>query len=100
MRIEFNDYKISAQELAQMFVDSGSDEQAEFINQIGKEFKKARERWGKAGSAAEMQCCYLSDDIDQDGKDFIYCLANYLKMRGLGDKRYNEYYDGKDLDIG
>lgn len=26
MRIEFNDYKISAQELAQMFVDSGSDE--------------------------------------------------------------------------
>ena len=99
MKIIRNDIEVLASELAKIFVDSGDDEQAEFINLIGKEFKQAKKRW-KSGlfTSAEMQCCYLSNHINQDGKDFIYCLANFLRLKGQGDQRYREHYIGNSLD--
>jgi hypothetical protein len=68
---------ITPQQLAAAFVNGGSDEQAEFFNLIGKCFKEAE-------FDAELQCCYIADDINKDGKDFLFTLSNFLKARGIG----------------
>lgn len=70
------DIELSTDKLAEMFINSGSDEQAEFINLIGAHFKKA-------DFNAEIQCSYLVDDINKDGKDFIFTLANFLKVQKI-----------------
>jgi len=67
---------ISSDELAKVFVHMGSDEQADFFNSIGKHFKSV-------GWDAEMQVCYISDDINKDGKDFIFTLANFIRAKGI-----------------
>ena len=79
------DIKLTADQLAEVFVHSGSDEQAKFINLIGEHFKKSE-------FPAELQCCYMVDDINKSGKDFIYTLANFLKVQKFSDK--SKHYDG------
>lgn len=99
MEINYGRTIITAEYLARMFVNAGDDEQSEFLNLVGKEFKQAKKRWEKGPlTAAEMQCCFLSEYINQDGKDFIYCLANFLRLAGQGDQRYSEFYHGNSLD--
>ena len=71
--------KITPEQLAEVFISWGDDEQAEFINLIGQSFKKA-------DFDAELQCCYMSDRITKHGKDFIYTLANFLKVQKFTDK--------------
>lgn len=68
--------EITPDQLAESFVNWRSDEQAKFFNLIGSHFKKAPFN-------AESQCCYLVDDINNDGKDFIFTVANFLKARGI-----------------
>ena len=74
--IEIN---LSPDELAEMFIGWGDDDQAEFFNLIGKHFKQA-------DFDAELQCCYMSDRIDKNGKDLIYTLANFIKVQKFTDK--------------
>lgn len=63
-------------QLAEIYIGWCDNEQAEFINLIGQHFKSAK-------FDAELQCCYLSDHIDKNGKDFIYTLANFIKVQKL-----------------
>jgi len=72
---------ININEVSEAFVLSGSDEQAAFFNNVGKAFKDC-------GFNDELQCCYIVDDIDKNGKNFIFTLANFLKARGL--KNYSK----------
>ena len=67
---------ISHSQLAEMFIGWGDDQQAGFFNLIGKHFKAAE-------FSAETQCCYISGEVDQNGKDFIYTLANFLKVQKI-----------------
>ena len=75
---------LTPDQLAEIFIHWGNDEQAEFINLIGEHFKKA-------DFNAELQCCYMSDDIEKLGKDFIYTLANFLKVQKFTSK--SPHYD-------
>lgn len=67
---------LTSDQIAEAFISMGSDEQAKFLNLIGKHFKAANFH-------AETQCLYLSEEIDKDGRDFIYTVANFLKARGI-----------------
>jgi hypothetical protein len=71
--IEIN---LTPEQLAASFIHWSSDEQANFINLIGKQFKLC-------DFSAEEQCCWLANDINKDGKDFIFTVANFLKCIGL-----------------
>lgn len=64
---------LTADDLAEIFISWGDDYQGAFINLIAEHFKKA-------DFDAEMQCCYIASMINKDGKDFIYTLANFLKV--------------------
>lgn len=64
--------------LAKVFVEWGNDEQGKFFNLVGKYFKSS-------DFDSEMQCSYMADEINKDGKDFIYTVANFLKVRGMID---------------
>jgi len=70
------DIDLTANQLAEMFIHWQSDEQAKFFNLIGKHFKKC-------DFDSEAQCCWLTNDIDKLGKDFIYTIANFLKAQKL-----------------
>lgn len=63
---------LSAQTLADVFINWDSKKQSDFINLVGLSFKRA-------DFDAELQCCYISDEITKFGKDFIYTLANFVK---------------------
>lgn len=67
---------LTPDQLAQMFVNWGSDEQAQFLNLVGKHFRSVD--WD-----AEMQACSMVQDIDNNGSAFIYTTANFLKSRGM-----------------
>ena len=75
---------LTPDELAEIFINWGDDQQAEFINLIGKHFKEA-------DFDAELQCCYVSYRITKLGKDFIYTLANFLRVQKFTDK--SKHYD-------
>ena len=64
---------ITPDQLAEMFVCWSDCEQSEFINLIGHHFKKVS--WHGEG-----QICSIAYKVDQIGKDFIYTLANFLKV--------------------
>ena len=90
--IEIN---LTPDQLAEAFIHWGSDKQAEFINLIGLHFKRA-------DFDAESQCCYLAKDIDKDGRDFIYTVSNFVKVRGLPtgspkERHLINYYPGDSL---
>ena len=67
---------IKIDDIVKDFVSSGSDEQALLFNSIGKAFKEC-------DFNSELQFCYIVDNIDKDGKNFIFALANFLKARGM-----------------
>lgn len=75
MKTEIEVY-LTPDDLAETFINLGSDEQANFLNLIGAHFKKA-------DFNAEGQCCYIADDVNKDGRDFIYTVANFVKARGV-----------------
>jgi len=85
----------SPKDLAGVFINWGSDEQANFINLVGELFKKA-------DFNAELQCCYVSDNITKFGRDFIYTMANFIKVKKFKDtsphfNRLINTYDGDTL---
>jgi hypothetical protein len=65
---------VTPAQLAEMFIHWGNDDQAKFINLVGEHFKKA-------DFDAEMQCCYIAEFITKPGKDFLFTLANFVKVR-------------------
>lgn len=67
---------ITPDQLVKCFINWSGNKQANFLNKIGKHFKEA-------DFNAETQCCSLSSDIDKNGRDFIYTLANYIKVRRI-----------------
>ena len=71
--------ELTPDDLAEMYIGWGDDEQAEFINLIGKSFKEA-------DFNAELQCCYMAGRITKPGKDFIYTLANFIRVQKFTDK--------------
>ncbi len=88
---------LTSDQLAEVFIGWGNDEQAEFFNLIGQHFKEA-------DFNAELQCCYISDDINKAGKDFIYTLANFIKVHKLppNSPKINmliNSYDGDSLNL-
>ena len=67
---------ITPEKMAAQYVRWGSDQQGRFLNLVGKAFKDAN-------YDAETQVCYLVDDVNKDGRDFVYTVANFLKVRGI-----------------
>ena len=67
---------LTSDDLAKLFIEWGSDKQGEFFNLIGKHFECAHFN-------AEMQSLAITDEINEDGKHFIYTLANFLKVQGI-----------------
>lgn len=67
---------LTPDQLAELYVHWDSSQQANFMNLIGRHFKDAN-------FDAEWQCCYTAKDINKDGRDFIYTLANFIKVRGI-----------------
>ena len=84
---------LTPNQLAELFVQWGSDEQANLLNLIGEHFKKA-------DFNSERQCCYLADDINKDGRDFLYTVANFVKVRGIptGSPKENTLINSYDCD--
>ena len=68
--------KLTAHQLAEIFITWGSREQGEFLSLVGAAFKSAP--WD-----AESQCYFISHDIGKDGKDFVLTLANFIKAKGI-----------------
>jgi len=85
--------KLTPDDLAEIFISWGDDEQGEFINLIGKHFKEA-------DFDAELQCCYVSDRINKLGRDFIYTMANFIKTQKFKDTspHYNRLINTYDED--
>jgi hypothetical protein len=75
MKVEI-DIDLTPDILAKMFVEWSDEEQANFLNLVGQSFKAA-------DFSAETQCSYTADRINKDGRDFIFTLANFLKVRGV-----------------
>jgi len=67
---------LTPDQIAEFFISMESYEQSRFLNMIGKHFKDAH-------FDAEYQCLWLAKEIDKDGRDFIYTVANFLKARGI-----------------
>lgn len=67
---------IEPSELAEMFANAGDDEQAQFINMVGKFF-------GLPAFNSESQICSIANNLDQDGLNFVYTLANFAKARNM-----------------
>jgi hypothetical protein len=65
---------VKSEQLAELFINWDNAEQAMFINLIGEHFKMA-------DFDAEGQCCSITKEITKLGKDFIYTLANFLKVQ-------------------
>ena len=89
------DINLTPGQLAEMFINWGSDDQGKFINLIAESFKEA-------DFNAEMQCLSITDEITKSGKDFIYTLANFLKAKKFKDssphfERLINTYDGETL---
>jgi len=83
---------LTPDDLANLFIECSSDEQGEFLNSVGKHFKRS-------DFDAELQHLIITDEINEDGKHFIYTLANFLKMQriscGLSKEEtfFNSYED-------
>ncbi|ACL06281.1 hypothetical protein Dalk_4603 [Desulfatibacillum aliphaticivorans] len=75
---------ICPQEAAEIFSEWSDEDQAKFFSLIGERFRAAK--WG------ETQTNYMADCIDKSGRDFIYTLANFMKVRGIPDTspKYNK----------
>ncbi len=58
-------------ELATLFADMGSDEQAQFFNAL----KPITDVYGGLGWCG--QCAYLKDDLDAGGRDVLATLAGH-----------------------
>lgn len=67
---------LTPDQLAEMFIFWSDGEQGKFLDLVGQHFKDAE-------FDAELQCCYLADNITKAGRDFIYTVANFLKVRGI-----------------
>ena len=83
-------------QLAELFINWDSRQQAEFLNKVGHHFRHA-------DFPAEMQCAYMTDEIKKDGKDFIFTLANFLKCKGVPSSspkwgKLLNHYGGDSLD--
>jgi len=65
---------LTPNQLAECFINWGSDEQGKFINLIGKHFKEC-------DFNSNLQICYMSDHIDKYGKDFLYTISNFVKVQ-------------------
>jgi hypothetical protein len=70
------DIDLTPNQLAEMFVNWGNHEQALFLNLIGLNFRKVE--WD-----GEWQCHSITEEIDNNGRDFIYTLANFLKVKNI-----------------
>jgi len=68
---------ISPVELAKVFSQYGSDEQALFFSTVAEEFKNFPSCGG------DMQFVYMAKDMGVKGKNWIYTLANYLKTKHI-----------------
>ncbi len=86
---------LTPDQLAEVFISWSDHEQGKFLNLIGKHFKESK-------FDAEMQCCHLADHVTKTGRDFIYTVANFIKVRGipLNSPKLNPLinsYDGDSL---
>ncbi len=70
---------LTPDQLAEMFIHWFSDEQAAFFNLVGKHFKQS-------DFDSEGQCCSATRDINRDGKDFIYTMANFIQAKNFSYK--------------
>lgn len=68
--------EMTPSELAEVFVNWGDDEQAEFIDLIGAHFKAVD--WD-----SQMQVLCMSKRLSRNASDFIFTAANFLKARGF-----------------
>ena len=71
------DVNLTSDQLAEMFICWGDDEQARFINLIGEHFKKA-------DFNAELQCCCLANGINKLGKGIGNTFDDIGKGIGKG----------------
>ena len=74
----FSRVELTPQLVAEWFEGSGSDVQAEFLNEVGKRFADAH-----ADYDTDMQFIHLVSEIDAYGKRLLFALANWLKARNL-----------------
>jgi hypothetical protein len=61
--------------LATVFALSSSYEQAMFLNVVGKQLRRCT---CSASGNFDMQCCYIVDCLDDDGKHLIKKLAEFI----------------------
>lgn len=87
------DIFLTPDQLAEAFISWGDGEQGKFLDLIGRHFKDSK-------FDAELQCCYLAGNVTKDGRDFIYTVANFLKVRGIpsSSPKLNQLIDSYDCD--
>lgn len=71
--------------LAKAFAVSNATEQASMLNILARElFVACGGRYGRditSSQGYEMQCCYISKDLDKDGIQLIKDLHNFILLR-------------------
>lgn len=68
---------IDAEKIGKAFAHESDHEQAGIINAMAREMIVSC----KDDHTMEMQCCYVSDRIDKNGKILIEHLAEFIKLR-------------------
>ena len=63
--------------LSRAFASAGAEEQANLINCLARELHVVC----KGSSGLEMQCCYISDDLNRDGIALIKKLYEFIELR-------------------
>jgi len=74
---------ITSPELAEAFANACSDEQAKFLNNVGRAFAGWSHKYDEEG-----QFWYIVKDIDSYGKRLLFALANCLKSRHLDGEKW------------
>lgn len=74
--IDYLKVRISPVDAAKAFAHSGSDDQSKFINMLGYELYVACK-----GDGFEFQCCWISDELDDNGIRLIKELHEFILLR-------------------
>ena len=74
LRFTLKELTVDLRDIAKTWVDSSGHEQAKLFNELGRAMKPVSYN-------TETQICYLSDDLDENGKWLIEELAAFLALR-------------------
>jgi hypothetical protein len=71
--------RVPCEEFAEKLASLSSKSQATVINKLASEIK------ARCDGKEDAQICWIADDIDSNGREFVNALAEFIKLRDEGE---------------